>query len=193
MDKKKIGQIGIVLVLLLVGGYFAYGALFGAEETEESDGNATEAGQEILAMLQDLQNIELDGALFSAQAFQSLEDPSVEVENQPQGRPDPFAPIGEDDLSALEGLQESEESEESDASNEGNDATTTDNTESEDPNAPDTSVSNTENQNENTTENSSGSETDTSTTETSAETESSGSGSFGGSPGPPPPPATPEN
>lgn len=56
---------------------------------------ATE-GREILDLLNDLQNLSLDETIFTDPVFLSLQDFSQELSPEPKGRPDPFAPIGED-------------------------------------------------------------------------------------------------
>lgn len=53
-------------------------------------------GQEILSLLADLKRIRLDGSIFSDPLFQSLQDFSVELNPEPKGRQNPFAPLGRD-------------------------------------------------------------------------------------------------
>lgn len=101
-DKKKIGSF-ILLLALLVVAYFGYRAFYGDNTASETEA-ATQAGQEILAQLAQLQKIHLDGSLFSSAAYKSLEDFTVNVASQPEGRPNPFAPIGKDDPTLLAGL-----------------------------------------------------------------------------------------
>lgn len=54
------------------------------------------AEREILSLLLDLRGIKLDTDLFQSSVFRSLVDFGVELEPQPVGRPNPFAPLGED-------------------------------------------------------------------------------------------------
>jgi hypothetical protein len=54
------------------------------------------AGAEILALLTEMKSIRLDEGLFSDPTFQSLQDTSVELNPEPKGRPNPFAPLGKD-------------------------------------------------------------------------------------------------
>jgi hypothetical protein len=58
-------------------------------------------GEEFLVLLLNIQNIKLDGAIFEDPAFKSLQDSSIElVQDIPEGRPNPFAPIGSENQSA---------------------------------------------------------------------------------------------
>lgn len=52
---------------------------------------------EFLAVLLNVTNIKLDDSIFADPAFTSLHDSSIElVSDIPEGRPNPFAPIGSD-------------------------------------------------------------------------------------------------
>lgn len=51
--------------------------------------------QAFLIRLQQLQNIELDNGLFSDARFRSLADHRQSMVDEPAGRPNPFAPIGQ--------------------------------------------------------------------------------------------------
>jgi hypothetical protein len=58
-------------------------------------------GEEFLVLLLNIQNIKLDGTIFEDQAFKSLQDSSIVlVQDVPEGRPNPFAPIGTENQSA---------------------------------------------------------------------------------------------
>ena len=50
--------------------------------------------KEILTLLGDLNSLVLDGSIFNSNAFKSLQDFSLPVEDEPKGRTNPFAPIG---------------------------------------------------------------------------------------------------
>jgi hypothetical protein len=71
--------------------------------------DTNEINREFVAMLLNLESIKLTDDIFSEPAFQALADNTVRL-NQPgnQGRPNPFAPIGTDNLmSAGDTLQAS--------------------------------------------------------------------------------------
>lgn len=57
---------------------------------------STQAGGEMLALLASMRTIRLDESLFSDPKFQSLQDFSVSLNPEPKGRPNPFAPLGQD-------------------------------------------------------------------------------------------------
>lgn len=58
-----------------------------------SSGSFT-VGRDIITLLADLKSINLSGELFNGNVFRSLEDFSVPIVPEPQGRINPFAPIG---------------------------------------------------------------------------------------------------
>lgn len=53
-------------------------------------------GSETLQILSELRTLKLDEDIFSDKAFRSLEDFSMELQPQPVGRNNPFAPLGTD-------------------------------------------------------------------------------------------------
>jgi len=55
----------------------------------------TEVDQEIVRLLIDMRSLRLDGSLFVSPGFGMLHDFSREIVPEPQGRPNPFAPISE--------------------------------------------------------------------------------------------------
>lgn len=56
---------------------------------------------EFLTKLLSIKNIELNGSIFEEPAFATLKDSSIIlIQDGTEGRPNPFAPIGFDDLSA---------------------------------------------------------------------------------------------
>lgn len=94
MDILKNSKImtGLVLVAVVVLGYFAYSSLSTpspAVVIQESP-----ASQSLLVALSNLHTIKLNGAVFSDPAFQSLSDFGVTIPPQPTGRRNPFAPLG---------------------------------------------------------------------------------------------------
>jgi hypothetical protein len=64
--------------------------------TSTQNGASLAAG-EFLTLLLNVKNIRLEDAIFSDPAFQNLRDSSITLEpDGNEGRPNPFAPIGED-------------------------------------------------------------------------------------------------
>lgn len=65
-------------------------------DTASVDTESNQKGREILALLAELKSVRLDESIFSDPIFQSLQDTSVELNQEPKGRPNPFAPLGKD-------------------------------------------------------------------------------------------------
>lgn len=108
-NKKLIGQ-GIFLLLILLSAYFGYRFLSGGATTPVEVSKETTPGYEVLLLLGKLKSINFDGTLLDNPGFQTLEEQTTVVINKPpQGRPNPFLPIGVDDLSGQDtGNDESE-------------------------------------------------------------------------------------
>lgn len=51
-------------------------------------------GQQLIILLDELERLQLDGAVLTSPAFTSLEDFGVDIVPEPVGRNNPFAPIG---------------------------------------------------------------------------------------------------
>jgi len=96
-----------IIAILLVFGvmFYAYLSFFNnsgstpdAATTDGSgapaDGTATDAGMELVALLDQLQAIKMDDSIFSSAAFNALHDETSPVNEEAVGRNDPFAPIG---------------------------------------------------------------------------------------------------
>jgi hypothetical protein len=93
-ENKLLAGISI-LVILGVGGYFAYNAggdpaLLTSTETASA---TSEVSRELLSTLSDLRTISLDESVFSDPAFVSLVDFRVAIPLEPIGRENPFAPL----------------------------------------------------------------------------------------------------
>lgn len=99
---KKV-LLWIAIAIIVVGGFVFIRSLGGGEASlpdtllvsEVSVGPADAIiGQDLLVVLSRLKATRLETSIFSDQAFQSLIDWSVAIAPQPQGRRNPFAPIG---------------------------------------------------------------------------------------------------
>ncbi|MDD5050405.1 MAG: hypothetical protein PHV93_01525 [Candidatus Pacebacteria bacterium] len=95
----------IIIIIILAGvlflGYWYYrspgtpsGALLVQTTGTGTDDQGLVIGQKTIALLQELQKVNIDNSIFSTTAFQSLQDFGVEIQAEPVGRPDPFAPVG---------------------------------------------------------------------------------------------------
>jgi hypothetical protein len=102
--KSKIVIGAVIVLVLMVGGYFAIKSAGSkqpvsgvkkqavTQTASGADGSAG-PGQEFVAQLLAIQNITLNVNLFADPVFTSLEDFSREILDQPISRPNPFAPI----------------------------------------------------------------------------------------------------
>ena len=98
LRKYKMTLIGAVLI---AGAFIAYRSYFiddgknSALVSQSGDEiSGAEVGREIIMLLDELQDINIDGAVFSDPAFRSLIDFEQEVRAEPIGRNNPFIPIG---------------------------------------------------------------------------------------------------
>lgn len=97
LKNKKI-IFGVLAVIVLFLGY----RFFFVKETEdagpsvliEDKTSVSENERTILQLLADMQSLRLDASILKNKNFLSLEDFSVPLQPEPQGRPNPFAPVG---------------------------------------------------------------------------------------------------
>lgn len=100
MNFFKENQTAILVVVILIVAFFAYTYFFtGKEEgailqTEEVS-IAAPADQDLISLLLQLKAITLSDAIFSDPEFKSLHDFSQELVDEPIGRINPFAPLGQ--------------------------------------------------------------------------------------------------
>lgn len=97
--------IPIFVVLLLIFFYVYYTNSAGRAPvliSQNPDGTpgADVVGADIIALVEQLNTVKLDTALFAKDTFQSLRDFSISLRAQAVGRPNPFAPIGQDSQSS---------------------------------------------------------------------------------------------
>ena len=90
--------IGILaLIIVSVGGFFYLSRTPEVEDllvSETVDGSTV--GRELLASLITLKSLKFDKELFEDGTFKSFLDFSIEIPDEPFGRPNPFYPIGSD-------------------------------------------------------------------------------------------------
>ncbi|NTV22445.1 MAG: hypothetical protein HGB03_02645 [Candidatus Yonathbacteria bacterium] len=97
--KNKKIIFGVLAVILA---FVAYQMLFvsgkstdeGTSVLIEDQGDLSAEDQTTLQMLSDMQTIKLNATVLQNPAFISLQDFSIPLQNEPQGRRNPFAPIG---------------------------------------------------------------------------------------------------
>lgn len=92
-----------VLIALVVTGLLGVGYMFfsnrGNDDSLTSNGGAVGEGsayqetQRFLGYIRDLERIDFDKAIFSDARFTSLLDFHQEVDDEPTGRENPFAPV----------------------------------------------------------------------------------------------------
>lgn len=100
LDSIKRYKWLLTTLVLVAGGYYAY-VNFAPDIVPESllssqsaRINGTAAGQEIVQILEEVKGISLDTSIFENQKFKDLIDLTQEVTSEPQGRENPFEPIG---------------------------------------------------------------------------------------------------
>jgi hypothetical protein len=94
-SKKKI-FIGLLIVILIA--LVTYNAVSSISvvhaDSTSSSATSSPVDQNILTLLSSFQNVTIDSSLFSSNLFQSLKDFSTTLPTEPEGRANPFAPIG---------------------------------------------------------------------------------------------------
>ncbi|MCX6739210.1 MAG: hypothetical protein NT098_04155 [Candidatus Parcubacteria bacterium] len=97
---KKIFFITGLFAFAIVGTLFISGGRLFAQESpiavEIPSPTPSETGDQILALLQELNVIQLDDTIFADPTFLSLKDYHVDLAEEPRERSNPFAPIGKD-------------------------------------------------------------------------------------------------
>jgi hypothetical protein len=97
MEFLKKNKIAIGAAVLVVVGFALYSIYFTAAPdlslAREDGGGISASDREFLTLLQSLEGVRLDAALFESAAFQSLIDFSRALNPEAVGRDNPFAPI----------------------------------------------------------------------------------------------------
>jgi hypothetical protein len=89
--------VGVIVIL-----FFAYSYFFVKKDTTASGpsvlvvnkASVSDEERNMLQLLADMQSIRLDTSILQDNAFLNLQDFSVPLQDEPRGRTNPFAPIG---------------------------------------------------------------------------------------------------
>ena len=105
MKFSQTQKLIFALVIFVIAGFIIYKSFFGTSLPDigavlNSDNTATTTigaeGQDIIDMANKINTVSIDSGLFSSPLFLNLVDFDVPPTPEPQGRPNPFANIGND-------------------------------------------------------------------------------------------------
>ncbi len=97
--KRPLTIIAVLFIAFLVYSYFKGGSNTNNNVltvSNPSGGTNSALAQQFFNQLLTLQKLNLDDRIFADPRFQNLEDFGQPLPDEPQGRPNPFAPIGVD-------------------------------------------------------------------------------------------------
>ncbi len=99
MESIKQNKNSIILVVILIVGYFLYTFVFKAEDpliTSEVSSTSEILGQDLVNELRSLKSLrDINSAFFADPAFLGLYDIEVSITPKPVGRQNPFLPVGQ--------------------------------------------------------------------------------------------------
>jgi len=87
--------ITVLAIALLFLAYLYWSGSNGPESMtlEELDGSNQEVGVKVLNLLNEINSLNIDKQFFKDQAYQTLQDYTVEIPALPVGRSNPFSPV----------------------------------------------------------------------------------------------------
>ncbi len=91
--KKNKGNIATVILFVLA--VMAYRIYFPSEVLDTDTEAARDVGSDLIKTLSQVERINFDPTLLSSPAYMSLIDTGAQVPESPVGRPNPFAPFGQ--------------------------------------------------------------------------------------------------
>lgn len=95
ITRKNLLTIAAAAVVILGAFYYFFFVAQSSDETVlTSDAPASEAEVSFISLVGQLDPIEFDTRILDDQRFQALVDIRTEVVPEPQGRTDPFGPLG---------------------------------------------------------------------------------------------------
>ena len=107
IQKIKIPAIILVVIVAIFFGYTSLtknsGNTSGLVSDSTVNSATSQADQDFLQLLLQIQNVRIDSGIFTNPVFLSLQDDGLPILEQPQGRPNPFSPIGVDTASPSSG------------------------------------------------------------------------------------------
>jgi len=92
-------KIFIVIALVFLFGFILFSSFTGDKTVEEDvvvEKTTAVNGEEILILLEKSRSVSIDESIFISPLFIALDDWGIKLTPEPQGRPNPFAPIGFD-------------------------------------------------------------------------------------------------
>jgi hypothetical protein len=103
MQNLRKYKMPIIIIIVLLVAFIIYSYIHGSQTnnsilTTTTTSSSTVVGQDFVNQLLTLKSIQLNDAIFSNPSFNTLTDFSQPVPTEPQGRPNPFAPIGVDSV-----------------------------------------------------------------------------------------------
>lgn len=97
-SKKSIIIVVVIIILALIAYFYFSGtpsdsssSTLDMQSPESKD--AEVAGARVLSLLNQINSLKIDTAIFNDPTYKSLVDYSVEIPEQNVGRPNPFAPL----------------------------------------------------------------------------------------------------
>jgi hypothetical protein len=101
MKFSQTQKLIFALVIFAIAGFIIYSSFFsgsglGGVVSSDDTATTTDTGQDIVNMASEMDNISINSQLFSLPIFVNLVDFDVPPSPVAQGRPNPFAPIGND-------------------------------------------------------------------------------------------------
>lgn len=96
MNTNSMQKIYVAIATILILGYFGYSIFWSSPSATTDPGlsGTVIVGQDILSLVARLKTISIDQSFFSSPLFVNLQDFSVALFPESQGRANPFAPIG---------------------------------------------------------------------------------------------------
>lgn len=88
----------VIIIGIIIGGVWWYRTKYMPNDSDSGSStmavaNASKVGQKTLALLNQLNTLNLDASIFTDPAYTGLQDYSVSIPEQNAGRLNPFAPL----------------------------------------------------------------------------------------------------
>lgn len=95
MNSLSTQRLVILVGVLLVLAFFGYSFFIkDSGSVDVISQSSSQGGDDILILVDTLNKISIDRSLFTSNLFLGLQDFSIELYPEPQGRPNPFAAVG---------------------------------------------------------------------------------------------------